>query len=312
MADDPTLGDAAADLPAHLRERFPNRADDGLYGPDSVTWRVHSDPAATMGGVAALLMQALLPDMVRLFGKVTTAKVDPATRGERTQEFLVTTMFGDTEQARIAGEAVRHMHSQAHWTDPVTGKVLRADEPAWLKWTHCTLVWCALRTCDRFGPTLSAADQDRYVDEQRQQAELVGLDRDDVPATRHELETYMASMEDRLAMGPEAKEGAAGLIHPPLWGNPATFVTMKVVEGGVSLLISPTARYLYGMEPNPIRDRIAAAAVQAMLTAARRASPYERQLFENLQRAETHPFGKHRGSATPTTGTSAAEQPATS
>ena len=32
------------------------------FSPDSVTWRLHSDPSMVIGGIRALLEQALQPD----------------------------------------------------------------------------------------------------------------------------------------------------------------------------------------------------------------------------------------------------------
>jgi hypothetical protein len=36
----------------------------GLFAPNTVTWRIHSDPAMAVGGIRALLQQALHPDAV--------------------------------------------------------------------------------------------------------------------------------------------------------------------------------------------------------------------------------------------------------
>jgi len=33
----------------------------GFFGPDSVTWRIHADPSYHLGGMRALMMQALHP-----------------------------------------------------------------------------------------------------------------------------------------------------------------------------------------------------------------------------------------------------------
>ena len=33
----------------------------GFFGPDSITWRVHSDPSYAVGGLRALMLQALHP-----------------------------------------------------------------------------------------------------------------------------------------------------------------------------------------------------------------------------------------------------------
>src|SRR5439155_5212680 len=48
-------------------DRFPEErydapaGDPGLFGPDSVTWQVHADVSMFVGGIAALLLQALHP-----------------------------------------------------------------------------------------------------------------------------------------------------------------------------------------------------------------------------------------------------------
>ncbi len=50
-------------------------ADLGLFGPDSITWRVLADPAAGIGGLRALFLQALHP--------LAMAGVYESTRGTR-------------------------------------------------------------------------------------------------------------------------------------------------------------------------------------------------------------------------------------
>src|SRR5438445_12801684 len=48
-------------------DRFPEErydrpaGDPGLFGPDSVTWRVHADVSMFVGGIAALMVQTLHP-----------------------------------------------------------------------------------------------------------------------------------------------------------------------------------------------------------------------------------------------------------
>jgi len=41
------------------------RPDDGLFGPDSVTWRMHLEPVLWVGGFRALLLQSLHPRVIR-------------------------------------------------------------------------------------------------------------------------------------------------------------------------------------------------------------------------------------------------------
>ena len=50
----------------HTTEHYPShsladapRADDGYYGPDSVSWRVFSDPGSSLGAQIAVFLQML-------------------------------------------------------------------------------------------------------------------------------------------------------------------------------------------------------------------------------------------------------------
>lgn len=157
-----------------LEQQEPSaRQDDGLFGPDSVTWRLFTDPASTLGAVCGVLLQSLNPDMMTLFSKVSDNYGDPVGRAARTVKYLDTTIFGDTAHALAAGEAVRRMHRHAQWTDERTGRTLIADDPDWLAWTYNTLVWGILRSSELYGPSLTAAERDRFVTEQH----LRGADR---------------------------------------------------------------------------------------------------------------------------------------
>lgn len=137
--------DAIADMPAMNAApvgpgSFPNRKDDGLFGPGSLTWHVYADPAASLGLMAAVLLQALNPNMMRLFDAVSNNRNDPQGRAARTGQYILTTVFADTAHAQAAGAMVRRLHAHTTWTDPTTGDVLAPDKPAWLAWTHNTLV----------------------------------------------------------------------------------------------------------------------------------------------------------------------------
>lgn len=101
---------------------FRDRKDDGLFGPGSVTWRVYADPAAPLGLMAAVLMQALNPNMMRLFDAVSGNRSDPQGRATRTSQYILTTVFGDSAHAQAAGAMVRRMHTHAAWTDPHHGR----------------------------------------------------------------------------------------------------------------------------------------------------------------------------------------------
>ena len=73
--------------------------DLGLFGPDSVTWRIHADPSMLIGGIRALLVQALHPLAMAGVAQHSDYQGDPWGRLQRTVDYVVTTTFADTPTA---------------------------------------------------------------------------------------------------------------------------------------------------------------------------------------------------------------------
>lgn len=270
------------------------RADDGYFGPDSVSWKVFSDPATKLGGLAALLLQSLNPHMMRLFDQATESYADPKGREERTGRFLETTIFGDKAHADAAAQSVRRMHAHAVWTDPQTGQTLRADEPAWLNWTHNTLVFGLLRAAEEFGLPLTPAEQDAFVKEQHVAAAMVGCDPESLPQTRDELYAYIDEQRHWMALCLPAAEATRTLRKPPLSGNPIAAWTSVIVADGVLYLLPEWARLLIGIEGRPMNLRRASRTTKRLMGLARRNRPYEKIVIEITDRIDTHPYRKVR------------------
>ncbi|MDO9486604.1 MAG: oxygenase MpaB family protein [Actinomycetota bacterium] len=287
------------DIPAGLigPESFPGRLDDGLFGPHSLTWRVYADPSAQIGMVAAVLMQALNPNMMRLFTEVSANSRDAAGRAARTGQYILTTVFADSAHAEAAGAMVRRQHAHAKWTDPTTGETLEAEKPAWLAWTHNCLIWGVLRACDAFGPALTTAEQDQLVVEQLVSARLVGLNPDDLPATRAALDAYIDEQKDWMAMTLPAAESTASLRRPKLWGNPVTIIPGLFIQDAIIALLPQWAQMLYGLDSRHMHPRLATAGTRAALNAARRSKSYEQVLRESLTEAQAHPYARVKSAA---------------
>ncbi|WP_064057803.1 oxygenase MpaB family protein [Prescottella equi] len=271
------------------------RQDDGLFGLDSVTWRLFADPASSLGAVCGILLQTLNPDMMTLFSKVSANYGDAAGRAARTVKYLDTTVFGDTAHALAAGEAVRRMHRHAKWTDERTGRVLVADEPDWLVWTHNTLVWGILRSSQMYGPSLTAAERDRFVVEQHKAAELVGIDPSTLASTHAELDDYIHGQVDWLAVTLPAAEATVALRKPTLKGNPIKVASSVVIQDGIIALLPEWARTMFGVAGRPMSLGGAARATRLLMAAARRNKPYEKLIADMLSEVDAHPYRKVRG-----------------
>lgn len=287
--------DTAAAASSPTTSPAPDAADTGYFGPDSVSARLFSDPSSKLGGVAGILLQSLNPMMMRLFAATSGYDSDVAGRGERTGRYIDTTIFGDTAHADAAGEAVRRLHARAVWTDPHTGEQLRADNPAWLAWTHNSLVYGVLRAAEAFGPELSGEEEDRFVREQHAAAALVGIDDTEaLPSTRAELDAYIDANKDWLALSLPAAEISRALRRPSLRGNPvAVFVSVNVQDGILSLL-PEWALLLFGIEGRPMNLRAAARVTRRIIARARSTQSVQTMVAQATQRVQTHPYRKPR------------------
>ncbi|MFD9936767.1 oxygenase MpaB family protein [Streptomyces massasporeus] len=229
-------------------------ADPGLFGPDSVTWQVHSDPVMWIAGVRALYLQALHPRAVRGVMQNSDFRRDAWGRLLRTANFVGTTTYGTTEAAERAGARVRKIHRMLTATDPDTGERYGVDEPALLMWVHCAEIDSYLHVAQRSGLRLTGAEADRYVAEHRESARLVGLDPDAVPADRAELAEYFEKVRPDLAAGPEAREVDDFLLRPPTHPLlvPAREVLWRRVAHLAYASLPPYAHELYGRPaPDP-------------------------------------------------------------
>jgi uncharacterized protein (DUF2236 family) len=239
-------------------------ADPGLYGPDSVTWRVHADPSMALSGLRALLLQALHPLAMAGVQQHSDFRQDPWGRLFRTAEYVGVTTFGTTAEARRAAARVRGIHRRLGGIEPESGTAYRVDDPELLRWVHCVEVESFLSTALRCGLRLSGADQDRYYAEQTTSAELVGLDPDTVPASVEEMAAYFRDVRPQLRTTRAAREAAAFVLWPPMpalvqLGTPARPAWVALASAAAAML-PRWARRMYRLPGLPTTDLAASAA----------------------------------------------------
>jgi len=129
-------------------------SNSGFFAPDSVTWRVHSDPSMVVGGIRALLEQALHPEAMSGVAAHSNFREDAWGRLQRTGDYVGTLTFGTQEEAEKLAARVRKVHA-----------MLKLDDQKLLLWVHMAMVDAFLDTAIRSGLQLSEAEQDRYIDE---------------------------------------------------------------------------------------------------------------------------------------------------
>jgi uncharacterized protein (DUF2236 family) len=187
-----------------------------MFGPDSVTWKLHAEPILLLAGLRSLYLQALHPRAMAGVAQNSNYRRDAWGRLIRTATYVGTTVYGTTAEAEEAGLRLRRLHARMTAVDPATGERFRVDEPDLLRWVHVTEVESFLDTARRAGVPLDDAEVDGYYTEQRRTAALVGLDPETVPGTAAEVAEYYRRVRPELRMTKEAAETALFLTAPPL------------------------------------------------------------------------------------------------
>ncbi|RJL33968.1 oxygenase MpaB family protein [Bailinhaonella thermotolerans] len=267
---------------------------DGLYGPSSVTWRVHTEPILWVAGVRALYLQALHPRTMRGTAQ-NSLLMDPEhawSRFQRTVAFVGVRTFGTRAQVERAARRVRMIHARLRGLDPDTGEIYRLDDPENLLWVHCGEIDSYLDVARRAGVPLTDAEADAYVDEQRRSAEVVGLDPALAPGSVAELAAFFDGMRPRLHACAEAREGLRRSFNPPL---PRVLLPLKLgplpALGALAFAtLPPWARAMYGTPGSAATDVGATAALRALRRAtlripARLASPEIREARRLMREA---------------------------
>ncbi len=222
-----------------------------------MTWRVHAEPVLWFAGYRALLLQTLHPRALAGVLQNSNFREDPWGRLFRTARFYGEVVYGDTPTARKAGRRVRAIHARLGGVDPDTDEPFRVDEAELLRWIYVTATESFCSTALRAGLDLTPAEVDRYYDEQREVAVLVGLDREDVPATAAGIEEYYESVRPALRVDDQVRAVARFLTLPSFpWGlgwSPVRPLWIGVSAFAFSLL-PPWARRLHGLPGLPTTD----------------------------------------------------------
>ena len=221
------------------------RDDDdlGLFGPDSVSWRVHRETTVLFGGARALLMQAAHPLVIAGARDTGFYERNPWKRLERTLQLQYTITFGSRAEAMTSVERINEVHRRVKGIDPITGKAYDALDPHLLLWVHACLVDSALLFEQLTVGALDDADRQHFHDEQKIAAELLGVARDRIPATVPELRAWM----DEVVEGDELLVTDAARAVFDLFMHPPKEATWRPILRGV-------ARMAFGTLPPSLRE----------------------------------------------------------
>jgi uncharacterized protein (DUF2236 family) len=237
-------------------------ADAGLFGPGSVTWKVHAHPAMLIGGMRALIIQSMHPLALAGVVQHSDFRAQPLDRLRRTATYVRVTTFGDTAAALAAGERVRRIHRHVRGIDRVTGREYSAEDPETLLWVHCVEVHSFLAAYRAYGGRLSEDEQDGYLAESARVAELVGIDPGEVPGSVAAMRDYFEAMMPSLCISLGAREAIDFVASPPLTRDLLPFApALRLCATAAVGLVPRRLRRLAGIDRPWVQDATTYAAL---------------------------------------------------
>jgi uncharacterized protein (DUF2236 family) len=238
--------------------------DPGLFGADSVTWRIHADfPGMLAGGLCALMLQTLHPQALAGVREHSDFRRDLVGRLRRTTNFVAGTTYAGRAEAERLIARVAAIHRRVRGLDP-DGRPYSAEDPALLTWVHVTESYGFLEGFRRYArPDLPDALADRYYAEVACVAEALGAR--DVPTSSRAVTEYLAGVRPQLRCDRHSREVLAVLARMRL-PVPAAGLSRDLFLGAGAALLPPWADAM--LERNALQRAQAAAAARTLRTIA--------------------------------------------
>jgi uncharacterized protein (DUF2236 family) len=245
--------------PYPLENTLEYRGDPGLMGPGSISWRLIADPAAFVGGIRALLIQAAHPEVVAGVEQHSRYRGDPLGRLSRTSAYVTATTFGAMPEVEAAIDRVRRAHRVVRGISS-RGVFYDASDPDHAAWVHNALTDSFLVANHHYSDyPLTVVEADRFVAEQARVGNLIGAD--PVPTSADDLSTWIESHPD-MAASPDMKSAVEFLTDPPLPLGVKTGY-LVLLEAAIATLPSGFLEIL-GLRPKPGAETLGRAAVNSL------------------------------------------------
>ncbi len=221
----------------------------GLFGPDSVIWRVNRETVVALAGTCATLMQVAHPAVAAGVRDHSHYEIDLAGRLRRTMDLTMAMVFGSHHTAERAARVINARHRE------VRGQGYAALDPELLLWVQATLVYAAVRAYPALVGPMSAAEADAYYQDTKKIGVLLGVPPAIYPGNLDALEAYMVEMIEAgpVRVGGDALRIARLLLYPRFRGvPPIAFAPVRTLTAG---LLPHRLRDAYGLAWTPRQQR---------------------------------------------------------
>lgn len=214
--------------------KMPNPRE-GLFGPDSMMWKLDGLGAPpAFGAGRALLLQVAHPWVTAGIDQHSDVRTDPLGRARRTFYHISSMVFGSIPQAMASANQVRDIHEEidGKMTEQAGafdhGSEYRANEISAMIWVHATLWETIVHMYEKLEHELTPEEKNQFYEETKLFAMLFGIPESALPADWNEFMAYNEAMwnSPQLTVTPNALQLKKDLFDPrsiwmiaPLWGQ---------------------------------------------------------------------------------------------
>ncbi len=165
--------------------------DPGYFGPQSMMWKVNKEITVLFGGARALLMHAAHPLIAAGARQTSFYQRDPWKRLIRTLSLQNSVTFGTKEEANESAHRINKLHEVIKGKDNVTGGYYDALDQEQLLWVHACLQISSIYFYEKTVGKLTEEEKNIYHEENSIAAEMVLVDKEQIPKTHNELKKWV-------------------------------------------------------------------------------------------------------------------------
>lgn len=227
--------------------------DAGLFLPSDAPWVVHGNLATLIGGIRALLMQALHPGTLAGVATHSRYETDALGRLAGTTRWLTVTTFGSKQAIDAEANRVNRMHDRVvgnYETAAGKSRAYQASDPDLLLWVHIAFTNSFLTAHELFGSEPIPGGANNYVAQWSKSVAPLGLL--NAPMSKNELDEALLGYfkNNELAINEQTSQVIKFIRKPPL-PKIASIVYALLYQAAVASIPNPY-RTLLGLTAVPL------------------------------------------------------------
>jgi uncharacterized protein (DUF2236 family) len=223
--------------------------DAGLFKPTDAAWVVHADVATMIGGIRALLLQALHPGSLAGVMQHSRYEEDALGRLSGTIRWLTICTFGSKEALEVESARVRQMHERVKGkfsTNDGSERSYKASDSDLLMWVHVAFTDSFLAAHQEYG--VKEINPDEYVKQWANAVTPLGVL--NPPQNLQELQAVLKSYEPQLRVDENSKRVIQFIQNPPTFTG-MTKLVYSIMFSAAFHLLSEEQQKAIGVDAMP-------------------------------------------------------------